>query len=125
MVKSFISVIISMGILIGGAIYEQIYLNNTFDELHEKFSVLDEKITENAADYDDVLSLQSLWIDKKQQLHVFIPHNEIKEVDLWVAEAVYYAKINDFKETKAKLSVTIELIEQIPKTFAVKFENVF
>ncbi len=125
MVKSFITVLVSFAILIGGAIYEQIYLKNTFNELHDSFSAINEKIIDENATADDILGLQSLWIEKKEKLHAFIPHNDIKEVDLWVAEAVYYAKDKDFTEARAKISVVIELFEQIPKTFLIKFENIF
>ena len=55
---------------------------------------------------------------------MFIPHNEIKEVDLWLSEAVTLIKNKDYKEALYKIDVTINLIEQISKTFSFSIENI-
>ena len=125
MVKSFITVIVTFLILVGGAVYEQIYINKAFDGLKEEFTEIHRKIDDETIKEEDILSAQELWIKEKRKLHAFIPHNEIKELDLWIAEAVYYVDIEDYEEAQGKVSVAIELLEQIPRTFEVTFENVF
>lgn len=125
MVKSLISVIITFLIFLGGAIYEQTYVKTAFNRLTEEFNAAYEKLETEDATENDLLSAQEVWLKEKKKLHAFIPHNEIKELDLWISEAVYYTKTEDYDEAKGKVSVTIELLEQIPKTFAVSIENLF
>ncbi len=125
MVKSVITVIVATAIIVAGAIWESVKLNQTFNELIVCIDEINLKLEEDTANKDDVLALQNLWIEKKEGLHVYIPHTEIKELDLWIAEAVTYVKYGKNDEAIAKLEVVKELCEQIPKTFSVKFENLF
>ena len=125
MVKSFITVIVTFLILVGGAVYEQIYIGKAFSGLKEEFTEIYEKIDDESITNEEILSAQEKWIEEKHKLHAFIPHNEIKELDLWIAEAVYYVEVQNYEEAQGKVSVAIELLEQIPRTFAVTFENVF
>jgi hypothetical protein len=57
-------------------------------------------------------------------LHVFIPHTEIKEVDLWLSESVTLVQNKKWEDALSKVEVLRELAEQIPKTFTLKIENV-
>ena len=125
MVKSCLSIIITFLVFIGGAIYEQTYIRKAFDVLNEEFFAVYKKLSDETATEEDLSKAQNKWLEEKYKLHAFIPHNEIKELDLWIAEAVYYAKEKDYDEAKGKVSVTLEHLEQIPKTFALSFENLF
>lgn len=123
MVKSIISVIIASLILILASLYEQNYINTTFNELKENFVTVYNKIESDTAVKEDVLSAQKLWISKKEKLHIFISHNEIKEVDLWIAETVTLVENDQKEDAISKMDVVIELMEQIPKTFSFRIEN--
>ena len=61
---------------------------------------------------------------KKKTLHVLIPHNEIKEIDLWLSECCGLLETKTFDDALTKLTVVSELIEQIPKTFSFRIENI-
>ncbi len=125
MVKSIISILAAFLILAGGAVYEQVCASKVFNGLRREFIVIYENLDNETASGEDLLNAQKSWIKEKRKLHAFIPHNEIKELDLWIAEAVYYADKKDYEEAKGKVSVAIELLEQIPRTFAVSVENIF
>lgn len=124
MVKSFITVIVSILLFIGGAIAEKTVVKNTFDELHREFGIFEDKLKEENATVEDALNIQQFWIERKEKLHIFIPHSEIKELDLWLAEMIIYVEIGDYDEARAKITVAKELVEQIPKTFGMRTENV-
>ncbi len=123
MVKSIISVIVASLILFLASIYEQNYINGTFSELKETFVIIYNKIDNDVAVKDDILSAQKLWISKKEKLHIFISHNEIKEVDLWIAETVTLVENGKKEDAISKIDVVIELMEQIPKSFSFRIEN--
>ena len=123
MVKSIISVIVASLILFFASLYEQNYINTTFKELKNSFVIIYNKIENDTAIKEDILSAQKLWISKKEKLHIFISHNEIKEVDLWIAETVTLVENGKKEDAVSKIDVVIELMEQIPKSFSFKIEN--
>jgi len=124
MVKSLISIIISFLILVCAACYEQIYLKNTFDEMQDKLAVVEEKLDNKTAVKEDILVLQEYWIHKKESLHIFVPHNDIKEIELWISEAVIYTEMKDYDEARSKIAVVIDLTNQIPKYYMIRWKNI-
>ena len=124
MVKAILSTLVAILILFTGSLYEQYYVNKTFKEFKEIVVIVYNKIEEETATKEDVLSAQKFWISKKEKLHIFIPHNDIKEIDLWLAESSTLVENNKKEDAISKIDVVIELIEQIPKTYSFKIENI-
>lgn len=125
MVKSIITVLVSALIFIGGSICEQVYLNNSFQNFRQRLIVVYEKTEDETITAYDVKSVQDLWIKNKKTLHVFISHNDIKELDMWISESLNYVKQKNYGEALDKIEVAIELTEQIPKGYLIRFENIF
>ena len=125
MVKSIITVLISALIFIGGSICEQVCLNNSFQNFRERLIVVYEKTEDETITAYDVKSVQDLWIKNKKTLHVFISHNDIKELDMWISESLNYVKQKNYGEALDKIEVAIELTEQIPKGYLIRFETSF
>ena len=125
MVKSLFSMIIVALILVGGAIYENKFVTEQFSEFNQVLSVLYEKVDEHIATIDDVYAVQENWLEKKKSLHAFIPHNEIKEIDLWLSESTTLVRDEQWEDAISKIEVLKELAEQIPKTFQLTLGNIF
>lgn len=125
MVKTLISTIVVVLLFAFGAVFEYKFIDKSFNEFDDRLAVLYEKSESKAATIDDVLSVQQFWIKSKKSLHAVIPHTEIKEIDLWLSEAVRLTEQNNFDEAMQKIEVLRELCEQIPTTFKLKFENIF
>ena len=124
MVKSLVSMLTVLTLLIVSSILETWFVNKQFKEFDNVLFELYQKVDEQVALPDDVLAVQRNWLDKKRVLHIFIPHNDIKEVDLWIAESVTLVRDKEWKDAISKIEVLRELSEQIPKTFRVSFENI-
>ncbi len=124
MVKTIVSMVLVSIILFGGAFYESSFIKRQFVEFDSVLEVLYEKVENQTAKEEDVLSVQKNWLEKKKYLHVFIPHTEIKEVDLWLSESVTLVQNKKWEDALSKVEVLRELAEQIPKTFTLKIENV-
>ena len=124
MVKTIYSILISILILVLAGIGEQIYLKKTFNDLHEDFTIAYLKIKDEKATPDDANAIRTRWIAQKKKLHFFISHNDIKEMDLWLSEAVSYLKLGNVEEAVSKLEVAIHLTEQIPQNYLIRFENI-
>ncbi len=125
MVKSIISVLCALALVIAGAIYENIFITNNFNELNVSLTALYEKVETQTAVEGDVYAVQKQWLNKKKNLHAFIPHAEIKEIDLWLAESVTLVGDEKWEDALSKIEVLIELTEQIPQTFKPTLGNVF
>jgi len=124
MVKSVISMIVVAIILTVGAYFETTFVSRQFKELNGVLNVLYEKVDDETATESDVYAAQDNWLNKKKYLHAFIPHNEIKEIDLWLSETVTLVDRKEWTDALSKVEVLIELTEQIPRTFKLSFENV-
>ena len=124
MVKTIISICVVSLLLLVGSIYENNFINRQFDELNTVLVVLYDKIDNETATQDDVYAVQKNWLSKKKVLHIFIPHNEIKEIDLWLSESATLVRDKEWKDAISKIEVLIELSEQIPKTFVLSLENI-
>ena len=125
MVKTIISIIVVVCLLITGAIFEASFVNKQFNEFNQVLEVLYQKTNLEVAIEEDAYAVQQNWLDKKKFLHAFIPHNEIKEVDLWLAETIKLIRDKKWTDALSKIEVLKELSEQVPKTFAISWENIF
>ena len=125
MVKSIITVIVSALILAGAAIYEQIYVNSAFDRLLEQALIMQEKETNKTATPADAENVRNCWIKEKEKMHAFIPHNDIKELDMWLSEGIAFTKSGKYEEAYTKYVVIADLCKSIPKGYLIRFENVF
>lgn len=124
MVRTILSTVIVSVILLAGAIYESFFVTRQFDEFHDVLEILYVKVDEEIATQDDVYAVQKNWLDKKRFLHIFIPHNEIKEVDLWLSESATLVRDKEWNDAISKVEVLKELAEQIPRTFLLTWDNV-
>lgn len=124
MVKSTVSILCVLVIILVGVMYESNFIHRQFNEFNEVLTVLYEKIDDTSANEDDVYAVRDNWIEKKKYLHIFIPHNEIKEIDLWLSEAVKLVRDEKWSDAISKIEVLLELSTEIPKTFSLRIENI-
>ncbi len=125
MVRSIVSIICATLLIVAGAVFENHYINKNFSELNVSLTALYQKVETETAVQDDVYAVQKQWLAKKKNLHAFIPHAEIKEIDLWLAESVTLVGDKEWEDAISKIEVLIELTEQIPQTFKPSFGNIF
>ena len=124
MVRSVVSMICVGLILFIGAIAESHYISAHFSEFYTEVSAVYNKVQEETATENDVYALQDKWLYYKKSLHAFVPHSEIKELDLWIAEAVKLVEKEKWEDALSKLEVIKELSEEIPKNFILSLENI-
>lgn len=125
MIKTIFTTLIAIIILCTGAICENRFIKNEFNEFSGVLNILYEKTEQQTAVKEDVYAVQQNWLEKKRKLHAVIPHTEIKEVDLWLSECVMLVHDKEWTDAITKIEVLLELSEQIPKTFTLTFQNIF
>lgn len=124
MVKTYVSMLCAVILLFAGAVFEARFISGEFNDFHQTLTILYEKTNDKTAVEDDVLAVQERWHTKKETLHAFIPHTEIKEMELWLAETVTLVRDGQWEDAVSKVTVMLELSEQIPKTFLLRMENI-
>lgn len=125
MVKTLVSMLCVVMLLFLGTMFEMNFINRQFGEFSVVVDELYEKIDTQTATENDVYAVQENWLNKKKYLHAFIPHNEIKEMDLWLSESATLVRDKKWEDALSKLEVLKELTEQIPQTFKLTFANIF
>ena len=125
MVKTIASLAVSCALLAGAALFEHLYIGAKFERFESALVQLDSKAEEGSATRADAESVEALWEDEKTKLHAMIPHGDILGIDYWLSEAVSLIEEEDYPAARSKLQVLITLARQLPKTYAISFENVF
>ena len=125
MVKMILSVSITLLLLIGLGIFEHHYVEKQFDEFREAVEILQEKTKNKTASSVDGKTVQTLWDDKKEKLHIIIPHNNIANVDNWISETIGLIETEHYEFALSKIQVLIDICEQIPDTYGISLENLF
>ncbi|MBQ7348871.1 MAG: DUF4363 family protein [Clostridia bacterium] len=124
MVKTVISIVIVSLMLTIGIIFENNFTQTEFKDFRQTLEVLYEKVDDHTAVEDDAYAVQENWLNKKKYLHFFIPHNEIKEFDLWLAESIKLIRDEKWEDALSKVEVLKELAEQVPSVFSLSWENI-
>ena len=108
MVKTMLSILITLGLLIGAAFFEQYFVDRQFDKFETALHSLDEKVRDETAVRGDAESVRTLWESEKKVLHVVIPHTDISYVDYWLSEAVSLIETENYTDAQSKIEVLLK-----------------
>ncbi|MBO5240940.1 MAG: DUF4363 family protein [Clostridia bacterium] len=125
MVKTLVSIAITLGLIIGASCFEIYYVKSTFDLLTQVLLTLHDKTEAQTATFEDGTAVRQLWEEKKETLQIWLPHTAIQEVDYQLYEAVGFICVRDYKNALPKLEVVLGMCENIPQAYSLGIENIF
>lgn len=125
MVKSIIYTLTAIAVCIGIFIFTEWYLQEQFNEFSSALDSLYTKIEGKTATAEDGYAVRMVWADKKEKLHVFIPHNDISYIDYWLSECCGLLYTGNYELALGKVEVLKEIAKNLPDAYSVKLENVF
>ena len=125
MVKTIISILISALLLFCISIYERFRVNYVFEAFRDRLVALYEKTEEKKATFTDGESVRVFWTAKRKELHVWVTHTSIENVDYQLNEAIGYLFEGKHDDALPKIEVLIEMTKKIPASYSFRFENVF
>ncbi len=125
MVKTLLSILISLLLIAGVAVFETWYVDKTFGEFSAQLETLYEKTEDESATRGDAEAVRVSWNEKKKVLHVWVPHNDISYVDYWLSEGLSLIETGQYDDALSKLEVLKEICRNIPAAYAFSFENIF
>ena len=124
MVKTLISIFITLGLLVGISAYELYHVKETFAIFHEALESLYYKTENERASHEDGKIVRKIWVREKRDLHIWIPHNAIENLDFHLSEALGYLYEGQFTDALPKIEVLIDMAENIPHAFEFNIQNI-
>ena len=124
MVKSLISILVAIVLLAGVALFEGFYVHDQFQDFGEELTALYKKVDSGTANGEDAKIVQDSWERRKEDLHVWIPHNDISRIDDYMSETVGLISEQNFSLALAKLEILMHLTECLPDTYRAAIENI-
>ena len=88
MIKTIVSVFVTLGIILGLCFYEVWYIQTAFSQFSSVLRGLYDKAVTQTATRQDGETLQRFWEEKKHTLHIWVPHTAITEINYQLDEAV-------------------------------------
>ncbi len=125
MKRSVFTAIIAILLLCCCAFLENKNVNDAFNVFYDFLEQTEIKIKRETITTEDARVLKDFWLEKKKILHIWIPHADIKEIDLWLGETLAFTENENYEEALTKIKVLKILAKQIPSTFSLRIENIF
>lgn len=125
MVKSIIYTAVAIALCLGVFIFAQIYVDGQFEEFGDALDVLYFKIEDESATREDAAAVRSMWSDKRDKLHIILPHNDISYIDYWISEACGLLYNGEYALALGKIEVLREIAKNLPKGYAPNLSNIF
>lgn len=125
MVKTLLSVLLTLLLLVGAGIGEHFFVVSRFDKFSAAIDALCQKTQKEEATRADADTVKTLWNNEKKSLHILIPHADIAYIDYWLGEATGCIAVGDFAEALTKLEALTVICEQLPQQYSVSIENIF
>lgn len=125
MVKSIVYTAAAIALCIGLFLGTQWYVDKQFEEFSMALETLYGKIEDEVASREDGVAVRTMWNDKKDKLHILLPHNDISYIDYWLSEACGLLYNGEYELALGKIEVLREISKNLPKSYAPSIENIF
>jgi len=125
MIRTIVSIFITLALILGVSTYESQRVQSTFDEFDKVLASLYEKTENGEVTYEDGTATEAFWENKKNTLHIWLPHTSILEIDYQLYEAVGYLYVRDYKSALPKIEILRGMCKNIPQSYRFSLENVF
>ncbi len=128
--KKIISVIIISTLLLGAVVVEQIFVQNTLNNLIEKIETLNAQI-ENSQNIDGddfvfaISEMDKFWTEKERILCLSINHNDLNKVGEQIKRVQVYLEQNIKEECLVELNALLFYAESYKHVMEITPQNFF
>ncbi|MBQ8428393.1 MAG: DUF4363 family protein [Clostridia bacterium] len=124
MIRTIISIFISLALLLGITIGEGVYVQKQFALIEETIQTLYEKTEDGTATHEDGEAVETFWQANKKKMHMILPHTAVQNIDFELNEALGYLYQGNFQDALPKMEVLLQLTEVIRQNYSLRIENV-
>lgn len=122
--KTLISILIALGLLVGISIFQMIYIEKGFEDFSAQLEALYDKTEAQTATREDAEAVRVSWNEKKKTMHIWVPHTDISYVDYWLSEGLSLIDTKQYDQALSKIEVLIDICRKIPSSYSFSVENV-
>ena len=123
-VKMLVGIAATLALILSVVLYENKRVTNTFLSFGEVLQTLYEKTEEGTVTYEDGTATEAFWENKKNTLHIWLPHSAILEIDYQLYEAVGCLYVQDYKSALPKIEILLGMCKNIPQSYGFRWENI-
>ena len=123
--KTIASILITLAFIFGISVWEEHRVQTTFADFERILTSLYNKTETGEVTYEDGTAAEHFWENRKNTLHVWLPHTAILEIDYQLYEAVGYLYVHDYKSALPKIEILLGMCKNIPQSYRFSLENVF
>lgn len=115
--------VISIALILGLGVGEQIIVAKTMDEMLAR---LDSFIveTDEVYDYDEIKATGEWWAKRHKLLELFLPHNQILEISITYGELTGAVGAEDFDSAQALLTRIRMTCQEFKNVYSVRIGNI-
>lgn len=124
MIKTIVSILVSLGLIFGVVFYENKKINYVFGEFAKILQTLYDKTESREVTYEDGTATEAFWENKKNTLHIWLPHAALLEIDYQLYEAVGCLYVLDFDAALPKIEILLGMCKNIPQSYGFRWENI-
>ncbi|MBQ3221744.1 MAG: DUF4363 family protein [Clostridia bacterium] len=124
MIRTIVSIFVSLALIIGVAVFENLHIRQTFELFSQALESLYEKTESGTVTHEDGVAVETFWEKRKRTLHIWLPHTAILEIDYQLYEAVGYLYVQDFESAMPKIEILQGMCENIPQSYRFSLENI-
>ena len=125
MTKSIWAGVVALVIVVACGVVEVAVLTDGYNSLAESCQEMIAKAEDETITEDEFENFANKWLELREQSELLLPHNDVYELNLRVAEARSYVKSQDYKQLHAQLTVVSELLDYIPHLMQPSFKHIF
>lgn len=118
--KLTIAIVVAV-LLIGGGIWETLYIDRTFEEFETK---LDALMEQEEYDLNDVTETGEWWYSHADKLEITIPHVQLTEITVTYGELVGAVENEDYDSASALLNRIKQYTIRIGSLYGFNCRNI-
>lgn len=122
--REIIAVILIVCLILTFNYFEESIMNNAFEELTLSCEIVNSEINNFNTAYDLAVLAKDNWEKNKLILYKFIPHDDIKEIDIHFVNLITYIEFNNIAYAKLEINSICELAKDIPNNYYFLLENI-
>ena len=125
MVKTFVSILVALALVLGVSAYEFYSVEHAFDTFRTALISLYKKTEREEASHEDGVVVREVWQKQRRTLNFWLPHTELETIDYQLNEALGYLYTGGYPDALPKLELLIDFTQTLPQMYQVTFETIF
>lgn len=129
--KKWIATIVVLLLIVAGVIWEQIYVNQTFDILNDQLTSLIASVeacgdddVNTAENIEKITTMKETWLEREQLLCFIVKHTETFQISDSIIYATNFIKFGNKEETMNALTKLQYLFAVHHYNLGTSFENI-